>query len=158
MFKNQAIKATSTQNKALQLAQIPHTRRTICPLGDPARLLNTHTSRLAAAFVTTLQVTDVRHAVTYYGPFLREIPQRLGSSPVLDSAVKAVTTAYPFLRTRGFPPTALAHYGQSLRALRDCLNNPSEARTPHTLCAVYLIIVCQVSLSNFLGLDGTLLG
>ncbi|KAJ5349574.1 hypothetical protein N7541_007301 [Penicillium brevicompactum] len=143
MFKNQPIKVTQTHNGALEKSRGSFQDEIIFSFGTPPSVLNTATGRLAAAFVETLQITDVRYAVTYYGPFLKEIPQRLGNSAVLDSAVKAVCSAYPFIHKGTFPPAALVHYGQSLRALRDCLNHPSEARTSHTLCAVYLITICQ---------------
>ncbi|CAG8039320.1 unnamed protein product [Penicillium salamii] len=143
MFKNQPLKVTQSQNGALQKSHPSVTEEIIFSFGTPPSVLSTETGRLASAFVETLQITDVRYAVTYYGPFLREIPQRLGNSPVLDSAVKAISSAYPFVHKGAFPSSALVHYGQSLRALRDCLNNPSEARTSHTLCAVYLITICQ---------------
>ncbi|CAI7643341.1 unnamed protein product [Penicillium glandicola] len=104
---------------------------------------------MAAAFVAAFQVTDVRYAVSYYGPFLRDIPRRLGNSTVLDSAVRALSTAYPFLHTGSYPPNVLVLYGQSLRALRECLNNPVEARTPNTLCAVYLITICQLMVNIY---------
>ena len=115
-------------------------------VGRPAQLSSTDTDLIAASFVGALHVTDVRYALVYYGPFFRDIPRRLGSSPVLDSAVKAISAAYPFLHTGCYSPTALARYGQSLRALRECLNDAAEARTPNTLCAVYLITICQVSM------------
>jgi len=146
MFKNQLIKAQTQKALTLQQSSVTHQGKSLNSMGDPVQLLSTTTGKLAAAFVGALQDTDIRYAVSYYGSFLRDVPQRLGSSIVLDSAVKAVSTAYPVLRTGSVPPNALLHYGQSLRALRDCLNNPSEARAAHTLCAVYLITVCQVSL------------
>jgi hypothetical protein len=113
-------------------------------VGGPTRMPSTDTSRMAAAFVAAFQVTDIRYAMAYYGPFLRDIPRRLGNSTVLDSAARALSTAYPLLRAGSYPPNALVLYGQSLRALRECLNDPVEARTPDTLCAVYLITICQV--------------
>ncbi|KAJ6098576.1 hypothetical protein N7467_000111 [Penicillium canescens] len=96
-----------------------------------------------------LHVTDIRYALVYYGPSFRDIPRRLGSSPVLDSAVKAISAAYPFLHTGCYSPTALARYGQSLRALRECLNDAAEIRTPNTSFAVYLITICQRWLGRY---------
>ncbi|KAJ5963207.1 uncharacterized protein N7479_003083, partial [Penicillium vulpinum] len=88
----------------------------------------------------------ILYAVAYYGHFLQDIPRRLGNSTVLDSAVRALSTAYPFLHTGIYPPNVLVRYGKSLRDLRECLNNPVEARTPNTLCAVYLTTICQPDL------------
>jgi hypothetical protein len=146
MFKNQQIKTAQMQDEPIvQQTVVTYQHKETNSFGSPVQILSTNTETLAAAFVAALEVTDIRYGVAYYGEFLGEVPKRLGSSAVLDSAVKAVSTAYPFLRTGSVPPNALVHYGQSLRALRDSLNNPSEARAPHTLCALYLIVVCQVS-------------
>jgi hypothetical protein len=148
MFKNQSVKAMQTQSGAESQSQLqrsfPSTGNRAVWIGEPTRVPSTDTSRMAAAFVAAFQVTDIRYAMAYYGPFLRDIPRRLGNSTVLDSAVRALSTAYPLLHAGSYPPKALVLYGQSLRALRECLNDPVEARSPNTLCAVYLITICQV--------------
>ena len=138
----QAQSGTESQPE-LQRSFASTANRVVCIAG-PTRVPSTDTSRMAAAFVAAFQVTDIRYAMAYYGPFLRDIPRRLGSSTVLDSAVRALSTAYPLVYTGSYPRNALVLYGQSLRALRECLNDPAEARTPNTLCAVYLITICQV--------------
>jgi hypothetical protein len=101
-------------------------------------------NELAISFANTLTITDVRYDITYYGAFLKEIPRRLGSSVALDASVKAVVTAYPYFRHQNFSPDAYMEYCNSLRALRESLNDPIEAQSPNTLCAVYLITICQV--------------
>ncbi|KAJ5373710.1 hypothetical protein N7517_005716 [Penicillium concentricum] len=144
MFKNQSLKAMQTQGAECQSElRSFFSGKEVVFVEGPKQVPSTETSLMAAAFVAAFQVTDIRYAVAYYGPFLRDIPRRLGSSTVLDSAVRALSTAYPFLHTGSYPPNVLVRYGQSLRALRECLNNPVEARTPNTLCAVYLITICQ---------------
>lgn len=147
MFKNQSLQVSQTQSGAEsqpKLRSSPSAGKRVVFIGGPTRVPSTDTSIMAAAFVAAFQVTDIRYAMTYYGPFLRDIPRRLGNSTVLDSAVRALSTAYPFLHTGSYPPNVLFLYGLSLRALRECLNDPAEARNPNTLCAVYLIIICQV--------------
>jgi hypothetical protein len=101
-------------------------------------------NELAISFACTLTITDVRYDITYYGAFLKEIPRRLGSSVALDASVKAVVTAYPYFRHQNFSPDVYMEYCNSLRALRESLNDPVEAQSPNTLCAVYLITICQV--------------
>jgi hypothetical protein len=101
-------------------------------------------NELASSLIGTLNITDIRYALEYYGYFLKDIPRRLGSSAALDAAVKALVTAYPYFHDRDFPPEALMYYGRSLRSLRDTLDDPTEARSVNTLCAVYLITICQV--------------
>lgn len=39
---------------------------------------------------------------------------------------------------------ALTKYGRAINSLRLCLDNPAKARMPETMCAVYLIMICQV--------------
>ncbi|CAI7594455.1 unnamed protein product [Penicillium discolor] len=146
MFKNQSLKVMQTQSEAesqSELRSFSSAGKRVVFIGGPTRVPSTDTSIMAAAFVAAFQVADIRYAMAYYGPFLRDIPRRLGNSPVLDSAVRALSTAHPFLHTGSYTPNVLFLYGQSLRALRKCLNNPAEARSPNTLCAVYLIIICQ---------------
>ncbi|KAJ5501874.1 hypothetical protein N7463_004748 [Penicillium fimorum] len=144
MFRNQSLKAMQAQGAESQseLRSI-FSSKTVVFVEGPTQVPSTETRIMAAAFVAAFQVTDIRYAVAYYGPFLRDIPRRLGNSTVLDSAVGAISAAYQFLHTGSYPSSVLVRYGQSLRALRECLNNPVEARTPNKLCAVYLIIICQ---------------
>lgn len=111
---------------------------------------------LSTSFAKTLTITDVRYDITYYGAFLRDIPRRLGSSAALDASVKAVVTAYPYLHHQNFTPDAYMEYCNSLRALRESLNDPVEARSSNTLCAVYLITICQVRHLRLDSLTGTI--
>ncbi|KAJ5728120.1 hypothetical protein N7493_004450 [Penicillium malachiteum] len=98
---------------------------------------------LTTSFIRTLEIRDVRYDISYYGPFLREIPQILGQSPALDAAAKALVTSYPHFRGNNIPPNVLQYYGRSLRVLRETLNDPKKAHAPETLCAIYLITVCE---------------
>ncbi|KAJ5857674.1 hypothetical protein N7455_008568 [Penicillium solitum] len=40
-------------------------------------------------------------------------------------------------------------FGKSVKALRQSLDNPVEIRSPHTLCAIYLISICQAWLGKY---------
>lgn len=96
-------------------------------------------------FIEVLQVTDVRYDVTWYGPFLENLPRRIGSSPALDAAIGAVTSAVKALRTRQNYPDAIARYVKGWKALRTCLSDPVQTKSIHTVCAIYLMMICQVS-------------
>jgi hypothetical protein len=89
-------------------------------------------------------VTDVRYDLACYGGFLNQIPARLGKNPALDASVGAITAAFPSLYTQQLPPDAISRYIDALRALRICLQDPATANSVDTLCAIYLILVCQV--------------
>ena len=100
---------------------------------------------IANAFISALEATPFQTQMPYYGNFPQHIPRRLGHNDGLDSAVCALTSALPALS--GNPPTSTTFrkYGKALRHLRVCLSNPTEMHSPETLCAMYLIMVTQVS-------------
>ncbi|KAJ5935322.1 hypothetical protein N7466_004869 [Penicillium verhagenii] len=124
-YKFQSVELSrSAQGSKLQIAQVPNDTLTI-------------------RFISTLEIRDVRYDITYYGPFLRDLPRRFGSSPVLDAAATALVSSYPYFQKRDVPPAVLVKFGKAVKELRECLNNPVNARSPNTLCAIYLISICQ---------------
>ena len=104
------------------------------------------TMRIASVFISTLEVSDLRYSVSYYGAFLKHVPQRLGTNQALDAAVLALANASYCLRTGENSTQVLVQYGDALKALRLSMSDPLKAETPETLCAIYLIMICQVSL------------
>lgn len=108
------------------------------------------TMRIANAFISTLEISDLRYSVSYYGAFLKYVPQRLGTNQALDAAVQALASASSWLRTRENPTQVLVQYGNALKALRLSLRDPIRAESPETLCAIYLVMICQVRLTMFL--------
>ncbi|KAF2178156.1 hypothetical protein K469DRAFT_643182 [Zopfia rhizophila CBS 207.26] len=107
------------------------------------RIPSNQTTMVASAFVSQLEVTDIRYDLTCYGAFLRHIPRRLGTNAALDASVGAVTSAFSSLHTGQHSLDALTKYIHALKTLRVCLNDPVRARTVDTLCAIYLIMICQ---------------
>lgn len=96
-------------------------------------------------FIHKLEVKDIRFDLVWaYGALLREIPKRLGTNSALDAAVSAMTTTAADLASGYKSPEALVRYGHALTALRTCLDNPVTAQSSSTLCAIYLIWICQV--------------
>ncbi|KAL4922785.1 hypothetical protein BDW62DRAFT_196788 [Aspergillus aurantiobrunneus] len=96
-----------------------------------------------ADFIEVLEVTDIRYDVTWYGPFLETLPRRIGSSPALDAAIGAVTSAVKGLRTGRNSPDAMTRYVKGWKALRTCLSDPEQTKSIHTVCAIYLMMICQ---------------
>jgi hypothetical protein len=114
-------------------------------IGVPAKNPINATTILATAFVSALEVTDVRYDLTCYGTFMLDIPRRLGTNDALDMAVKALTKAFPSIYTRQPTADTFIQYGNALKSLRTCLDDPVKTHTTNTLCAIYLIMICQVS-------------
>lgn len=106
----------------------------------PSNELNLVTS----SFLSALQVTDPRYDLSTYGDFLKDIPRRLGHHRVLDASTHALVSTFPVVRSRQMSTEGLKAYVESLNALRVCLNDPTQAHSAHILCAVYLLMICQV--------------
>jgi hypothetical protein len=104
--------------------------------------------RLTSSYVNAIKTTtDMRYNLAWsYGDYLVDIPQRLGVNPALDASVDALVCAHSNICSgRKVTLESLQKYSAGLKALRDCLDDPSQARTSETLCAVMLLMNCQVS-------------
>lgn len=103
---------------------------------------------LAHAFVKAIKISaDLRYNLLWaYGGFLEDIPRRLGTNEALDTSVAALVTAHThFSIHKSVSVEALTKYSQALSKLRIYLNDSIKARTPETLCAVMILLICQVS-------------
>jgi hypothetical protein len=91
--------------------------------------------------------TDLRYNLAWsYGVFLEDVPRRLGTNAALDASANAVVAAHSsYCSCRGPSPDALRKYSLALSKLKDCLDDVAKARTSETLCAVMLLLICQVS-------------
>ena len=101
--------------------------------------------RRASAYISMLEVSDVRYSLSYFGLFLRHVPQRLGRNEALDAAASALATTTVALHTSRRTPEMYASYGKALEALRTSLDDPLKAQTTETLCAIYFVMISQVS-------------
>ncbi|KAJ4175209.1 hypothetical protein NW754_005629 [Fusarium falciforme] len=103
------------------------------------------TNTITNTLISRLEITDLRYDITCYGDFLRHIPARLGRNEALDTSADALATTFSTLhRPQGHQSVdALTKYVRALKSLRVVLSDPRKARTPETMCAVYLIMICQ---------------
>ncbi|TGO57946.1 hypothetical protein BCON_0060g00200 [Botryotinia convoluta] len=106
------------------------------------------TISVAGSFISVLEVKDIRYDIGVYGAFLTDIPKRLGSSAALDASVNAISTSYTSIYSRTKPVEALESYGRGLKALRVALNDPKEATEANTICAFYLMMICQAWMAH----------
>ncbi|KAH7372138.1 hypothetical protein BKA64DRAFT_689172 [Cadophora sp. MPI-SDFR-AT-0126] len=98
---------------------------------------------IIGAFCSALRITDVRYDLGVYGTFIKDIPRRIGTNAALDASVRAITSTYSAVHTRNKTVESLEHYVDALEVLRNTLNDPVEAGSANTLCAMYLMMVCQ---------------
>ena len=100
---------------------------------------------VTGAFCSALQVTDVRYDLSVYGEFFKGIPRRLGTSTALDASARALTTAFASVQSRRKSQEVYLSYAEALKAVRVCLNDSVEVGSANTMCAIYMIMICQVS-------------
>ena len=97
---------------------------------------------------------DLRYSMVYrWGSFLTQVPQRLGSNEALDAAAHALLARYAKISLRqnasNSQVSAMLYYNRGLSALRVALDDERMANTAETLCAVMLLVYCQVPVSGF---------
>ena len=114
-----------------------------------SRSPSNETTTIASAFIFTLEVKDLRYDLSCYGAFLKDIPKHLGSNIALDASVNFLTSAFSSLYTHQQSLETLSRYVKALKALRICLSDPSQVWTANTLCAIYLLLICQVRIMTF---------
>jgi hypothetical protein len=92
--------------------------------------------------------SDLRYNLTWaFGSFIQDVPRRLGKNAALDAAAISLALTHVRYSTgrKDAAPEELKAYINALAVLRDSLNNPAVARDANTLCAVMLLLFCQVS-------------
>lgn len=112
----------------------------------PTAPLSNSTTRVIGGLVSALAVTDIRYELSIYGDFLPDIPKRLGRNAALDSSVAALTTAFQAVHTGIKPAEVYLRYATALSSLRRCLKDPVQAQSTETLCAIWIIVICQVGI------------
>jgi hypothetical protein len=108
---------------------------------------------LLNALVRTIKPsTDFRYNILWtYGGYFEDIPRRLGTNEALDASVKVLISAHSNMcmhRLRVDRHT-LGLYSDALKTLRVCLDDCVKACTAETLCAVSLLLICQVGMPLF---------
>lgn len=89
---------------------------------------------------------DLRFDLTWlHGAFLIDLPRRLGYSKALDAATEALMHAMTYSYVRRQSSTMIRSYANALEAVRADLHNPCEASSSNTMCAIYLLWLCQAS-------------
>lgn len=94
--------------------------------------------------------TDPRYNVWWsFGPFLEDVPRRLGANEALDRAIDVLTESHADVcNKRVGSVAALTKYSSALRTLRVYLEDPHHARDSNTLCAVMVLLIAQMFLGT----------
>ena len=118
----------------------------IC-LDTISRQICGETSNLQSALALALQNENVAYDLSMWGTFLSDVPCRLGHNKALDASAKALIGCYDGFRADAISMDAIEDYSEALAVLRISLSNEQEATCMNTICAVYLLVICQVCLT-----------
>ena len=102
-------------------------------------------SSLQTAVGHALQSENVSYDLSLWGKFLVQVPSRLGHNAALDASAKALVSCYDGFRVGITSLGAIEEYSEALAVLRKSLSNEQEATSLNIICAVYMMIICQVS-------------
>ena len=103
---------------------------------------------VSMSLINKLQNRQSKFEINWaHGSFMDEIPRRTSHSVALAAATEAFMLALPCAETsHTLSQRRLRSYTAALGATRLALLHPTEAYTLNTLCAVYLLWICQVSI------------
>jgi hypothetical protein len=112
-------------------------------------LPNSKLDTLTSAYISHIspQVAINVHLPWNFGPFLEDIPARLGHNEALDAAVRALVRGQSALRRneRVQKDQASLHaYSAALRSLSETLAHPIIAGSTETLCAIKILMIFEV--------------
>ena len=116
----------------------------------PVHTPKNKTNRLQQALISRLHPpSELSYNIAFrWGTFLVEVPKRLGRNNALDTATVALLERHTetSLKEDQTDPRAPAviEYNRALAALRKILDDATESTSIETLCAVLMLVYCQV--------------
>lgn len=120
----------------------------VLPVGHPSSPPSNAMTLATGAFVSVLEVDDPRYDVTGWTVFLNEIPRRMGTSDLLDASAKTFASTLSAVQSKKPQPVEnLSQFGNALQTLRGSLVEDKD-QIVDSLCAIYLILLCQGWLSE----------
>ncbi|KAL6820433.1 hypothetical protein J3E69DRAFT_59443 [Trichoderma sp. SZMC 28015] len=120
----------------------------VLPVGHPSSPPSNAMTLATGAFVSVLEVDDPRYDVTGWTVFLDEIPRRMGTSDLLDASAKTFASTLSAVQSKKPQPVEnLSQFGNALQTLRRSLVEDKD-QIVDSLCAIYLILLCQGWLSE----------
>jgi hypothetical protein len=86
--------------------------------------------------------------MSVFGPFIREVPARLGHNPALDAAAAVLVNAHTSLvhKKTALEIVSPQLYLRAIKTLQTCLEDPHQGMSPNTLCASVLLSLVEVSI------------
>jgi hypothetical protein len=103
---------------------------------------------LSRALIDALSTGSIGHRMSAFGPFIREVPARIGHNAALDAAAACLVNAHSSMVQRK-SAHEIAHprlYLRAVQNLQTCLEDPQQGMSSNTLCASVLLGLVEVSI------------
>lgn len=139
----------STQQKKLSGRSVS---ASLSPSGSPRspfirQLSPSQQHELSRALVASINdAGTVGLQMSVFGPFIREVPARVGHSPALDAAVAVLVHTHASLLYKKAPNDVVSInlYLRAIKSLQGCLDDAREGMSTNTLCASVLLGLVEV--------------
>lgn len=84
--------------------------------------------------------------MSVFGPFIREVPARVGHNPALDAAVAVLIDTHRSLmyKKTSNDIVSINLYLRAIKTLQSCLENSEQGMSTNTLCASVLLGLVEV--------------
>lgn len=85
--------------------------------------------------------------MSVFGPFIQEVPARIGHNAALDAAVAVLVNAHASLLHKKKTCMAIVSpqlYLRAIKTLQTCLEDPELGMSANTLCASVLLSLVEV--------------
>lgn len=118
------------------------------PMPRSPSMSNDH--ELARALITATTTGHSGHRMSVFGPFINEVPSRIGHNAALDSAVAVLVDAHRSLVHKKMASEILnPHlYLKAIKTLQLCLEDRDIGMSANTLCASVLLSLVEVGHIN----------
>ncbi|KAF1940712.1 hypothetical protein EJ02DRAFT_435360 [Clathrospora elynae] len=97
--------------------------------------------QLARALIAAITTGTTGHRMSVFGPFIREVPARLGHNAALDAAVTVLVNVHTLLIRKKAAAEIVSPelYIRAIKTLQTCLEDPQQGMSANTLCASVLL-------------------
>jgi hypothetical protein len=101
---------------------------------------------LARALINTTTTGNSGVRMSVFGPFIREVPSRIGHNPALDAAAAVLVNAHTSLvhKKTSMEIVSPQLYLRAIKTLQTCLEDPQQGMSANTLCASVLLSLVEV--------------
>lgn len=105
---------------------------------------------LARALVAATTTGGAGVRMSVFGPFIQEVPSRIGHNAALDAAAAVLVSAHTSLvNKKSSTEIVNPHlYLRAIKTLQACLDDPQQGMSANTLCASVLLSLVEVSTSQ----------